>query len=87
MPIKNTFKLCHMDKLFISKFFRYYGLPTSIVSNKDPKVTSHFWKGLFESLGTKLNFSLAYHPQIDGQSEIINSTILHLLKSSITKVA
>ncbi|MCO5571638.1 hypothetical protein L7F22_025384 [Adiantum nelumboides] len=49
-------------------------------------MTSNFWKGLFENLGTRLNFSSAYHPQTDGQSEIANLTILDLLKSYVTKV-
>ncbi|MCO5550578.1 hypothetical protein L7F22_004066 [Adiantum nelumboides] len=49
-------------------------------------MTSNFWKGLFENLGTRLNFSLVYHPQTDGQSEIANLTILDLLKSYVTEV-
>ena len=48
-------------------------------------MTSLFWKGLFENLGTRLNFSLAYHPQMDGQSEIVNSVILDLLKSYVSE--
>ncbi|MCO5550562.1 hypothetical protein L7F22_004049 [Adiantum nelumboides] len=49
-------------------------------------MTSNFWKGLFENLGTRLNFSLAYHPQTDGQSEIANLTVLDLLKAYVTEV-
>ena len=49
-------------------------------------MTSNFWKGLFENLGTKLSFSLAYNPQTDGQSQIANLTILDLLKAYVTKV-
>ena len=44
---------------------------------------SPFWKGLFKNLGTKLNFSSSYHPQTDGQSEILNSIVLDLLKSYV----
>ena len=72
IPIKKTIKAHHMATLFIAQVFKYHGLPTSIVSNRDPRMTSSVWKGLFENLGTNLNFSLAYHPQIDGQSEIAN---------------
>ncbi|MCO5553453.1 hypothetical protein L7F22_006974 [Adiantum nelumboides] len=50
-------------------------------------MTSLFWHGLFENLGTKLNFSSAYHPQTDGQSEIANSIVLDLLKSYVQEVA
>ncbi|MCO5555881.1 hypothetical protein L7F22_009425 [Adiantum nelumboides] len=49
-------------------------------------MTSNFWKGLFENLGTRLNFSSAYHPQTDGQSEIANLTVLDLLKAYVTEV-
>ena len=50
-------------------------------------MTSLFWKGLFENLGTKLNFSSAYHPKMDGQSEIVNSGILNILKNYVGEVA
>ncbi|MCO5562692.1 hypothetical protein L7F22_016321 [Adiantum nelumboides] len=73
-----------MATLFISQIFKYHGLPTSIVS--DPRMTNNFWKGLFENLGIRLNFSSAYHPQTDGQIEIANLTILDLLKSYVTEV-
>ena len=86
IPVKKTIKAHHMATLFISNVFKYHGLPKSIVSNRDPRMTSNFWKGLFENLGTKLNFSLAYHPQTDGQSEIANLTIIDLLKAYVTEV-
>ena len=75
-----------MAKLFIFQIFKYHGLPTSIVSDRDPKMTSLFWRGLFENLGTRLNFSSTYHPQTDGQSEIVNSVILDLLKCYVNEV-
>ena len=86
IPIKKTIKAHHMARIFISQIFKYHGLPTSIVSDRDPRMTSLFWKGLFDNLGTKLNFSLAYHPQTDGQCEIVNSIILDLLKSYVYEV-
>ncbi|MCO5598989.1 hypothetical protein L7F22_053088 [Adiantum nelumboides] len=86
IPVKKTIKAHQMATLFISQVFKYHGLPTSIVSDRDPRMTSNFWKGLFENLGTRLNFSLAYHPQTDGQSEIANLTVLDLLKAYVTKV-
>ena len=86
IPVKKTIKAHHMARLFISQIFKYHGLPTSIVSDRDPIMTSLFWKGLFDNLGTKLNFSLAHHPQTDGQSEIVDSTILDLLKIYVSEV-
>ncbi|MCO5549888.1 hypothetical protein L7F22_003362 [Adiantum nelumboides] len=86
IPVKKTIKAHQMATLFISQVFKYHGLPTSIVSDRDPRMTSNFWKGLFENLGTRLNFSLPYHPQTDGQSEIANLKVLDLLKAYVTEV-
>ncbi|MCO5612738.1 hypothetical protein L7F22_067007 [Adiantum nelumboides] len=86
IPIKKTIKAHQMATLFISQVFKYHGLPTSIVSDRDPRMTSNFWKGLFDNLGTRLNFSSAYHSQTDGQSEIANLTVLDLLKAYVTEV-
>ena len=74
-----------MTTLFVSQIFKYHGLLKSIGSDRDPRMTS-VWKGLFENMGTRLDFSSAYHPQTDGQSEIVNSTILDLLKSYVNEV-
>ena len=50
-------------------------------------MTSLFWQGLFDNLGIKLNFSSAYHPETDGQSVIVKSTVLDLLKNYVGEVA
>ena len=52
--------------IFMKEIFKLHGLPKAIVSDRDVKLTSNFWKGLFEDLGTKLKFNTAYHPQTDG---------------------
>jgi hypothetical protein len=50
------------------------------VSNKDPKFKSNFWKGLFKGFGTNLNFSIAYHPESDGQKKRVNQVIEDMLR-------
>jgi len=67
------FRLGQSTKLFAEKYMqevvRHHGVPVSIVSDGDTRFLSHFWRCLQESLGTRLKFSTAYHPQTDGKSE------------------
>ena len=72
IPVKSTHKTNEIAKIFMKEIFKLHGLPKAIVSYRDVKFTSNFWKGLFADLGTKLNFSTAYHPQTDGQTERVN---------------
>ena len=66
--VKSTYKTDAIAKIFMKDIFRLHGFHKAIISDEDPKFTSKFWKGLFAYLGTKLNFSTAYHPQTDGQT-------------------
>ena len=63
----------------MKEIFKLHGLPKAIVSDRDVKFTSNFWKGLFADLGTKLKFSTAYHPQIDGKTERVNQVLEDVL--------
>ncbi|MCO5548757.1 hypothetical protein L7F22_002219 [Adiantum nelumboides] len=75
-----------MARLFMSNIFTYHGMPQSIVSDRDdPRMTSLFWRGLFENMGTMLKFSSSFYPQTDGQSEEANSTVLDLLKCYLSE--
>src|SRR5271170_4121593 len=71
-------------KIFFNNVFRYHGLPKIIISARDTKFTSHFWKTLFEQLGTKLSISTAFHPQTDGQTERMNRTLEEMLRAYST---
>lgn len=68
LPIKITYSLNKLAKLYVDEIVSLYGAPVSIVSDRDPRFTSKFWPSLQEAMGTKLHFSTAFHPQIDGQS-------------------
>jgi len=69
IPINITFPVAQLAEIYIRDIVKLHGVPSSIVSDKDLRFTSRFWKSLQEALGLKLGLSSAYHPQTDGQSE------------------
>jgi hypothetical protein len=52
----------NIAKIYMKEVVRLHGVPKEIVSDRDPKFTSNFWKGLFKGFGTNLNLSTMYHP-------------------------
>ncbi|KAD5960350.1 hypothetical protein E3N88_11822 [Mikania micrantha] len=69
LAIKETDKMEKLTCIYIKKLVARHGVPISIISDRDARFTSNFWKSLHKSLGTRLDMSTAYHPQTDGQSE------------------
>jgi transposase InsO family protein len=59
---------------------RMHGVPKTIVSDRYPKFTSNFWRGLFKGFGTNLNFSTAYHPKSNGKTKRVNQVIEYMLR-------
>ena len=60
-----------------------YGIPSSIVSDRDPRFTSRFWRSLQDALGSKLMLSSAYHPQTDGQIDRTIQSLEDLLRACV----
>ena len=69
IPLRVGYTMDKLAQLYIREIVRLHGIPTSIVSDRDPRFVSRFWKSLHQALGTRLHFSTAFHPQPDGQSK------------------
>jgi hypothetical protein len=80
LPIKITDSMDKLAELYVWEIVSLHGVPISIVSNRDPWFTSRFWEKLQSAMGTKLNFSTAYHPQTDGQSKRTIQTLEDMLR-------
>ena len=69
LPVKTTDPVRKLAKLYLKEIVRLHGVLVSIVSDRDARFTSMFWKELQVGFGTRLNFSTAAQPQTNGQSE------------------
>ena len=66
--------------LFFQHVVSRFGVPGSIVSDRDPRFTSELWRQLWARLGTQLRLSSAYHVQSDGQTERTHRTLEQVLR-------
>ena len=80
IPVKSTFGRAQVANVLLKEIVRLHEVPKMIISDRDAKFIATFWKSLFGGMGTKLNFSTAYHPQIDGQTERTNHILEDMLR-------
>ena len=85
IPTTTTVTAPELAILFFREVVRHHGLPSSIISDRDPRFTSSFWSELWKRLGTLLAMSTAYHPQSDGQTERANRTIEDMLRAYVNQ--
>ena len=72
-----------LAELYVNEIVRLHGIHISIVSDRDPRFMSRSWKELQSAFGKKLNFSTAFHPQTDGQSERVIQVLEDMLQSCV----
>jgi IS30 family transposase len=85
IPVKTTYSSAKLAELYMSRIVCLNGVLKKIMSDRGSQFTSKFWEKLHESMDTKLNFSLAYHPQTDGQTERTNRILEDMLRECALK--
>jgi hypothetical protein len=83
IPVHTSITAKELSWKYLREIVRLHGLPESIVSDRDPKFTSKWWRELHRLIGTKLLMSTSFHPQMDGQTERMNRSIGQILRTAI----
>lgn len=83
VPTRKDAGAPEIARLFRVHWYRHYGLPKVLLTDRDRRFTGNFWRSFFESLGTTLKLTTAFHPQTDGQSERANRTLEEYLRHYI----
>ena len=83
LPVRIKFSLDRLAELYINEILRLHGVLVTIMSDRDPRFTSRFWPKLQNALGATLHFSIAFHPQTDGQSEKTIQTLEDMLRACV----
>nr|AAQ56440.1 putative polyprotein [Oryza sativa Japonica Group]AAQ56491.1 putative polyprotein [Oryza sativa Japonica Group] len=81
IPVHTTYTGKRLAELYLARIMCLHGVPKKIVSDRGSQFTSKFWQKLQEELGTHLNFSIAYHPQTNGQTERVNQILEDMLRA------
>ncbi len=80
LPCNDTITGPGIARLYLDHMYRWFGLPSHMISDRDPRFTSHFGKALTDKLGMSRNLSTAFHPQTDGLSERKNQWVEQYLR-------
>ena len=83
LAVRMTFSLERFCRLYIREIVRLLGVPVSIVLDRDPRFTMHFWKSFQKAMGTQLTMSTAFHPQTNGQSERTIQVLEDMLRACV----
>ena len=84
IPTGKNRKTLKVARLFIKHLYRLYGVPIDIVSNRDRKFDSRFWRAVFKKLDTTLSMSLVGFLQFDAQKKRVNQVLEDMLQAYVT---
>jgi transposase InsO family protein len=83
LPIRETYSSERLAELFVKDIVAKHGVPISIVSDRNTRFMSRFWKKFHEAMGMRLNISTTYHPQKNGQSERTVQTLEDMMRACV----
>ncbi|XP_019228487.1 PREDICTED: uncharacterized protein LOC109209634, partial [Nicotiana attenuata] len=83
IPVATTYTAERYAQIYIREIVRLHGVPVSIISDRGPQFTSHFWRAVQSELGTRVELSTAFHPQTDGQSERTVQILEDMLRACV----
>ncbi|GKD44430.1 putative reverse transcriptase domain-containing protein [Tanacetum coccineum] len=81
LPMHKDYKMDRLARLYLNEIVARHGVSISIISDRDSRFTSRFWQSMQQALGTRLDMSMTYHPQTDGQSEHTIQTLEDILRA------
>jgi len=83
LPVKTTHSTEDYAKLYLQEVVRLHGVPVLIISDRGAQFTAQFWKSFPKGLGSKVNLSIIFHPQTDGQAECTIQTLEDMLRACL----
>ena len=83
IPVKTRYRPPEYVDLCIAEIVKLHGIPKTIISDRGPQFTAHFWERMHKSFGTSLVRSIAYHPQTLGQTERLNQVLEDMLRACV----
>ncbi|GJV07628.1 putative reverse transcriptase domain-containing protein [Tanacetum coccineum] len=83
LPMRETDPMDRLERLYLKEVVTRHGIPVSIICDSDPRFTLNFWRSFQKAMGTRLDMSMAYHPETDGQSKRTIQTLEDMLGACV----